>query len=158
MKINELTKNQVMEQADIRPSTLGLYIKKRLVPYPRVVSNYQGKQGRTSLFDAQVVERIKKIKKFLSEGFTLEAIKNKLDAEETNSDERANVQKVILKDINEVLKSGNELTKENIDHITHGIHMGWGTAIPDEKSGQLEFFKSVTKMIKEQQKIKRQNR
>ena len=84
MEKHLITKEKLARDSDVGESTIGLYLKKGLIPKPLVVSNHNGRKGRTGLYNSACIERIKRIKELTGEPhyYTLEAIKEIFDREE----------------------------------------------------------------------------
>lgn len=150
-----LTKDELKKELkrtagiDVKDSILGVYQKLQLITPPKVVSNHKGRKGRTGLYDRSVIETIKKIKKLTGEGYTLQNIKAKF-ANEVIPAKQKELKDKIKKKIIEYLDGETVLMREEIDDISHAIHLGWGTAIPPDISNMDEYFKKLLGLKKKE--------
>lgn len=123
MKKNLITKKELLKATGITNSALGVYLKKGLIPYPKVISNYQGKRGRTGLYFEWVIDRVKKIKDLTSQGYTLDAIKPEFSSGKSCKENRK-----LKSQLSEIISGKlrkDILSKEEIDGIAEMVKMGW---------------------------------
>ena len=71
--MDEMTRGEVAEKADVNPETLRYYERKELIPKPR------RSDGGFRLYDEHYVDRLRFIKRAKDLGFTLAEIKGLLD-------------------------------------------------------------------------------
>lgn len=126
-----LTKEELAQDTGVAESTIGLYLKKGLIPRPEIISNYRGKKGRIGLYDPACIQRIKRIKE-LTEGpnfYTLDEIKKQFDEDDRNPD-----QKKIAEALADLLRNGwnRRYSKEEIDIMTKGMYFAIGTGNSSE--------------------------
>ena len=124
LKLKLISRQEIKNATGIAASSLGLYIKKGLIPYPKIESNYMGKKGRFGLYPEWVIERIKKIKGLIDEGYTLDSIKERLDSE-NSPEERKKIKKMCRDQIDEMLTK-EILSREDIDEARNLLFLGWG--------------------------------
>ena len=142
-----ITKTELTATKKISNSSLGLYLQKGLIPYPKLESNYKGKRGRTALYDRSVVKRIDEIKKLIKEGFRLNEIKKKLKIDD-NYKEKNKIRKEAIKVITDCLETNQVLSKSQIDQLTHSIQSTWGTSAWFDEAHVISFGRLVKKWEK----------
>ena len=71
--MDEMTRGEVAEKADVNPETLRYYERKELIPKPR------RSDGGFRLYDESYVDRLRFIQRAQDLGFTLAEIKGLLD-------------------------------------------------------------------------------
>ena len=71
--MDEMTRGEVAEKADVNPETLRYYERKELIPKPR------RSDGGFRLYDESYVDRLRFIKRAKDLGFTLAEVKGLLD-------------------------------------------------------------------------------
>lgn len=120
------TKEELHKATGAAGSAIGLYLKKGLIPPPKVVSNYKGKKGRVGLYDPICIEKIKKIKGLTDENYTLDEIKRKLDEEDRKSN--SSLQEEAAKLLADILKTvgKHEYSKEERDMMKYCLDTATG--------------------------------
>jgi len=122
--IKLITREEITKAAGISKSAFGLYMKKGLIPYPMIQSNYLGKKGRFGLYPEWIIERITKIKSLIGEGYNLDAIEQRL-ASEIDPEQRERMKKSCMDEIESLMGKEN-LSREEIDKARNLLFLGWG--------------------------------